>query len=191
MRDLAPRGVNRIENLGAFLRSWLGADNVGDSPSPASRRSRFGNINLAGDDWASESQLLPFRHAAFTESIEPGVRALAMAFVDLGTITYTSCEGHFYTDREPDELHVGALIRNDAEAGRLERLWQRMEPVVGLRFDLGIMRHAVESRDRRIRALDFYLLKPTHAVWQEYFSTRVAAAELIAARLAADASAGL
>ena len=186
MRDLAPRGVNRIENLGAFLRAWFGPDGDVDNPSPGSHRSRFGNINLAGDDWASESELLCFRHAAFAASIEPGVRALALAFVDLGAITYTSCEGHFYADREPDELHVGALIRNDGEADRLERQWRAMEPQVDGEFDLGIMRHAVHSHDRQIRALDFYILKSAHCSWQRYFETRVSAAEVIAERLAAD-----
>ena len=179
MRLMAARKVNEIDHIGAFLRRWLVPDEPVAPPS-RSRRSSKGNINLAGTVGASRSALLAPTDPGFLMSVEPGVRDLVAAFVQIGAITYTSCEGHDYGGDVQDERHVGVLIRNDAEACRLERMWRTAESLVSPPLELGMMRHSVKSQGHAVRAIDFYLTCGDDVAASEYFAALAATSERLA-----------
>jgi hypothetical protein len=183
MKIMAARGVNEIENIGEFLRRWLSPEEP-ERIETRSLRSMFGNINLAGSVGASRSALLSHSDNHFFDSIEPGVRDLTRAFLDLRAITYTSCEGHLYDSDTADELHVGVLVRNNDEALRFERHWDAADKLVTAPIELGIMNHSVMSRGRMVRAIDFYLLKSRDSLWSDYFAALPEATRSIAASLA-------
>lgn len=184
MRMMAARSINEIEHLGPFLRRWL-LPAASAAPIIRSLRSTTGNINLSGSVGSSRSALLARDEPDFFASVEPGVRALVSAFVAIGAITYTSCEGHDYGDNAPDEQHVGVLVRNDAEARQLEDMWRAAESVITPPLELGLMCHSVASEGRTIRAMDFYLTCGEGITTVDYFAGLPAASAAVTAAVLA------
>lgn len=170
---LTPRQVNEVSNLGWVVRNWA-SGRVAAATDDRAPRSKFGNINIDCTPHSSRSLLLPASDGAFFTHIEPGVRRLVAAFVALGLITYTSCEGHDYDEGTPDERHVGLVIRTLDEKERVLELWNSIGTSVGglaaaQSCELGYMDHSLACGDRRVRALDLYIVKRPNAGWEGYF----------------------
>jgi hypothetical protein len=198
IRYLSPRGENRSSNVGLIIRQW-------DTPvSPEQRaeigrrvvvkqvRSPYGNINVDGTPYPSKSYFLNRFHPEFEALIEPGVRTLLAAIaIDLDLVTYTSCEGHHYPSRTPDERHVGIVARSPEEAERVLARFERAAAATNAQHpdqaaEAAIMRHTLKDGDLSYPAIDLYLCRREAASWDAYFADVDAVGETLAAALLRD-----
>jgi hypothetical protein len=184
IRYLSPRPENRSSMVKLFMKLWdaplteAQQEKLKNLVPYAQKRSEAGNLNVEGTPFPSVSCLLPRFHPDFEASIEPGVKDLMAAVaVDLDMVTYTSCEGHRYADREytHDERHVGVIPRNEQERQRTLKLFEEVAREVNSRFpnsaiDVAIMDHTVRDGDTVYPAIDLYLAtRPGRSV-NEYFA---------------------
>lgn len=200
IRYLSPRRENRSSHVERVIRLW-------DTPVSAEEQaaiaraaaikqvvSPYGNINVRGTPYPSQSWFLSRFHPDFEAMIEPGVRALLAAVaIDLDLVTYTSCEGHRYpgTPRDPDERHVGIVARSPAEAERVLARFERAATVTNARHadkaaEVAIMRHTLSDGDIVYPAIDLYVCRRATASWDAYFAEVDAVGEALAEVLVRD-----
>jgi len=174
----APRDVNMMEGIQAFLLKWRSQDVPGNHETVAFSCSAYGNINDSGSPSCLNGPSLTPHHSKFELSLEPGVRALVLLLVRrYGLVTYTSCEGHCYRglDRTPTERHVGVLPRSATERTRVERLFVTLATTVNSRHGANpaiveLMVHHIADRKVSIPAVDLYFSRRASARWDDYFN---------------------
>jgi hypothetical protein len=198
VRYLAPRRENRSSHVDLIIRLW-------DTPlSPAQQaevarrvvvksvRSPYGNINVNGTPYPSQSYFVSRFHPDFEATIEPGVRTLLAAVaIDLDLVTYTSCEGHRYPTRTPDERHVGVVARSADEAERVVARFERAAIATNARHpdqaaEVALMRHTLHDGDKTYPAIDLYVCRREAASWDAYFADVDAVADDLAATVVHD-----
>jgi hypothetical protein len=184
---LSPREENNFRGARQFMHRW---DFFKTHEAPSARglmrtqvrESETGNINTAGTDRSSLSMIfLPWQDGFF-DTIEPGVRDLVRFFVfQLDFITYTSCEGHWYRDRDmADERHVGILPRTEIEKvtalnGFTHVAGEWAKRGSHLPITIAVMHGTVRDDHAHLPTLDLYLARRKGASWHSYFSTLDAA----------------
>ena len=159
--------INRVSNLQEFVKSW---DDGGVSSKNAKVvRGPSGNINLTGKP-NDVSWNIVKNDKRFESFIEPGVRDLVLVIVNhLELVTYTSCEGHAYTDdlHKPDRRHVGIAPRNLIEAGQI---WKLVEPLCAQLSEEVAVRLEVTTLDDKFNCyLAFQLSFEPLLTWEQYF----------------------
>jgi hypothetical protein len=183
IRYLSPRAHNRSGRVDLFMKLWdrplsEAQSNQLKKVAPVSQqRSSAGNLNNEGTPYPSLSCLISRFHPDFEGVIEPGVKELLlMIAVDLNLVTYTSCEGHHYSnsDCEPDERHVGMIPRNAEELSAILNVFEQVGTDVNSRYpdgpvEVAIMKHTVLDYEKAYPAVDIYLSRREGATWQGYF----------------------
>lgn len=189
---LPPREENVFRGARQFMHRW---DFFKTREAPSARgvmrtqakASAGGNINIAGVNRSSLSMIFLPSQDGFFDAIEPGVRDLVRFFaVESDLITYTSCEGHWYRERnQADERHVGILLRTPTEKANLwngidwtAQIWDKK--FAHLPIALAIMEGTVRDYHLQLPTLDFYLSKRAEAGWDIYFSSLNFASEQLA-----------
>ena len=113
----------------------------------------------------------------YSESIEPGVRALVQLFaLEFGWITYTSCEGHIYakTGLLPVERHVGIAPRNEHERTQIISTLVSLRRAMSLKtlvgpVEISVIPSRLESPARTLSVVDFCFLRRRWRSWRAYF----------------------
>lgn len=113
---------NAISGLTAFIQAWDAA------PRAWADEARVavgpdGQINIEGSATCASAAIFVPSDPRFVEALEPGVRALCVALIDvLDCVTYSSCQGHRATEAGGHyrRRHVGIVPRDPPEAKRLE-----------------------------------------------------------------------
>ena len=198
VRYLEPRGTNNSSRVEPFMKLW----DIPLSPAQqeklkregpvAQKRAETGNLNVEGTPYPSFSCLLTRFHPDFEAVVEPGVRQFLYAIaIDHDLVTYTSCEGHFYTEEGSiqDERHVGIIPRNPEERRRALAMFEEVAREFNGRFpsepiEVAIMDHTVRDGEAVFPAIDLYLSKREGRNWNEYFAElERLSAELVSALL--------
>ncbi|CAM2005473.1 hypothetical protein [Acanthopleuribacter pedis] len=180
---LKPRQWNQSLQVSLFMKLWdqpLTEDQAATLKAKApmsQKRSAFGNLNIEGTPFPSQSCLASRFHPDFVSVLEPGVIELVEAVgVHHNLITYTSCEGHHYHHPETanDERHVGILSRDKAEHAAVLRLFEAAAAFINRTgnntpVEGALMDHGVSDGDRVYPAADLYLVKRDGFSWAAYF----------------------
>lgn len=197
IRYLEPRSYNRSDRVELFMRLWdspLSEEEMkrlGAAAPITQMRSDFGNLNNTGTPFPSASCLASRFHPDFVSVIEPGVHDFLLAIaIDHNLVTYTSCEGHDYRakKREPDERHVGVILRDRDEELRAIATFEDVGTDVNRTLpesavEVALMFHSVSDGDLIYPALDLYLSKKQLAEWDEYFAQIDTVSEHLVKRL--------
>ena len=104
------RPINRFDGVDLFLRRWSSRESALSISQPL--RSEFGNLNLLGESACKYATPFTPKDPGFDTSLEPVVAEAVITAVSLGIVTYTSCEGHEYSNGQRDLWHVGTIDRN-------------------------------------------------------------------------------
>ena len=107
---------DRTPNTMPDVEKFLSACKMPNHPDNNKVNSLFytdaGSINGDGVEGSFKAPSLSPFHPQFEISLEPKIRPLVFALVDLGYLSYTSCEGH-QINNTVYEAHVGLLIEKD------------------------------------------------------------------------------
>jgi hypothetical protein len=177
---MTTRPVNLVRDINRFLAAW-------DDPTADFNRREVrifattcGNLNDTGDPGPDRGVLLTRWHPAFSDAIEPGVRELVLLLVEgFGLVTYTSCQGHDYTEigLPSVERNVGIFPRSDEERTRVWHLLSQAaaevnagEPEIRVRVAADLLRSKVPGDKPAYPVVDLYFDRPAGMSWQDYLT---------------------
>ncbi len=170
--------VNRMAACDEFLASWDDPSHPRNHAPVDVRLTDYGNISQTGELGDYRGHALSRWHPQFADSIEAGVRPLALALAEAcGYITYTSCQGHTYPGRAitPVERHVGLLPRDGAEhramIAHLRTVCAAVGQECGARHvRLALLRHKLDTDGgtRPVVTL-FFFRRRWNSPWPGYF----------------------
>lgn len=183
VKYLKPREWNQAGRISLFMKLWdqplteAQAAQLKEKAPMSQKRSDFGNLNNEGTPYPSQSCLISRFHPDFVDVLEPGVTRLVEAVgVHHNLVTYTSCEGHNYTDAAipKDERHVGIIPRCEAEQKAVPALFEAAAAFINQGFsdapiEGAVMDHSLSDGDLSYPAVDLYLSKKEDACWSHYF----------------------
>ena len=175
--DARSRRVNRIDNLGTFVRSWNDCAHPRNSESVDLRATLFGNINKTGIPGNYRSHVLSRWHPKFATSLEPGIRELVLLLTEkFKWITYSSCEGHQYADMpvSPVERRVRILPRSRTEADSINAILKSVAAEVNAESRssavcASVLSDTVDSELGTLPAIVLCFKRSPSEAWQAYF----------------------
>ena len=112
--------MNHMDGLDAFVKRWQTREKSPERASEGNKVGASGHINVLGSGGTTSAYILTPWDPAFVGVLETGVRDLVLALhLDLGCITYSSCEGHAGESESYTFREVGIFPRDAREDRRL------------------------------------------------------------------------
>jgi hypothetical protein len=112
---------NHVDGLHHFIKYWDKAHDELNAESNRFIQSHVGNINTKESNYCFKATNIYAKwEPEFERSIESEVRELVLCLIEkLHCITYSSCAGHKYKNRNFSLRHVGIVPRNSLEYNSL------------------------------------------------------------------------
>lgn len=174
-----PRVPNWTIDIKATISAWdTTIDMPGEGMLSQLRISEKGNINVGGSLGGATAPIIPVWHQDFVKFVEPGILPLCLFIVrEIGWITYTSCEGHFYDENLliPSLRHVGILPRSDTEYMQIRSSLESAVRQFNRTFSPtivapGLILHELKDDTCSVQVIDLVFGKMQNSNWNEYFS---------------------
>jgi hypothetical protein len=174
--DTEASETNQLDGIDELISAWSDLTHSSNSIDVIKKTGRHGNINQTGEPDCYSGTILSRNHPDFQSAIEPGVRRLVTTLANKwGCVTYTSCEGHRYSDMNmtPTERMVGLIPRTSEEYGSLfKRLRSTVANVNRANSEQGVVvditaKHLLADIGPT-RAIDIVLRRRSGHDWDSY-----------------------